>query len=294
MAAERRGINPESVFYIKLLEVRDIGIAALVRGCPQLRSFSADGCQFISTASMMALSHGCKELRTITLKTIYCRLITDDSLFRIAEGCPELTSFTLSCSEEVTNAGISSIAGGCEKLTSITIDRCSQIGDTALIAIGSSCPNLLEIVIGSSNHKFSDRGLIAIARGCPALESISISDCPNITDAGVKVLAQKCFQLKSITLEKSKISDVSLIAFATNSRKLQSVTFNKCDCITSTGLSILSVECTQMQKMTFKTSKKVEKENVLSLRRKYLRAKTSEHIRHTSVLSVLRYYFSFK
>jgi Leucine Rich repeat len=273
-------------------DVTDIGIAALARGCPQLRSFSANNCPSISTAGMMAISHGCKELRTITL--LFCRLITDDSLFRIAEGCPELTSFTLSCNEAVTNAGISSIAGGCEKLTSITIDRCDRIHDTALIAIGSSCPNLLEIVIESSNHKFSDRGLIAIACGCPALESISISDCPNITDAGVKVLAQKCFQLKSITLEYSKISDVSLIAFATNSRKLQSVTFNNCDCITSTGLSILSAECTQMQKMSCKRSKKVEKENLLSLRRKYLRAKTSEHNRHTSVLSMLRYYFSFK
>ena len=249
----------------------------------------------------MARSHGCKELRTIDLGD--CRRITDDCLFRIAEGCPELTSFTLYSSEAVTNAGISSIAGGCEKLTFITIDRCSQIDDTALIAIGSSCPNLREITISASfrspSPRISDRGLIAIACGCPALESVSISYCPNITDAGVKVLAQKCFQLKSITLEYMKISDVSLIAFAKNSRKLQSVTFNNCDCITSTDLSILSVECTQMQKMSFETSKKVQKENLLSLRRKYLSGISlqngaSEHIRHTSALSTLRYYLSFK
>ena len=284
------------VISIACNDVTDIGIAALVRGCPQLRSFSAVGCQFVSTAGMMALSHGCKELRTIDLRD--CRLITDDSLFRIAEGCPELTSFTLSSSEAVTNAGISSIAGGCGKLLYITMNDCNQIDDTALTAVGSSCPNLREITISASFHspspKISDRGLIAIACGCPALESISISDCLNITDAGVKVLAQKCFQLKSITLEYSKITDVSLIAFATNSRKLQSVTFNKCDCITSTGLSILAVECTQMQKMTFKTSKKVEDENLLSLRRKYLRAKTSEHNSHTSALSILRYFISRK
>ena len=283
---------------IASIGITDIGIAALARGCPQLRSFSANECPFISTAGMMALSHGCKELRTITLSAISCRLITDDCLFRIAEGCPELTSFTLSASEAVTSAGISSIAGGCEKLTSITFPGWGQINDTALKAIGSSCPNLREITIlaciSSNTLKISDRGLIAIACGCPALESVSISYCPNITDAGVKVLAQKCLQLKSITLEYMKISDVSLIAFAKNSRKLQNVTFNNCDCITSTGLSVLAVECTQMQKMTFKRSKKVEKENMLSLRRKYLRAKTSENNRHTSVLSMLRYYLSFK
>ena len=277
-------------------KVADIGIAALARGCPQLRSFYADGCS-ISTAGITALSHGCEELHTIRLTN--CRRISDDCLFRIAEGCPELTSFKLSMSEALTSAGISCIARGCEKLTSIMIINCNKIDDTALIAIGSSCPNLLEISIGSTSPNFSDRGLIAIACGCPALGSISISTCPNITDAGVIVLAQKCLQLKSITLFCSKITDASLIAFATNSRKLQSVTFDYCDCITSTGLSILAVECTQMEQMSFKKAKKVKKENLLSLRRKYLRAnsmqnRTTEHNRPTSVLSMLRYFISCK
>jgi F-box and leucine-rich repeat protein 2/20 len=158
------------------------------------------------------------------------------------------------------------------------------------MTIGSSCPNLLGITIESSIPRFSDRGLIAVACGCPALESISISNDPNITDAGVIALAQKCFQLKIISLKSLKISDASLIAFATNSRKLRSVSFDYCHNITSTGLSILAVECTQMQKMSYLTLKEVKKENLLTLRRKYLR----EHNRHTSVLSMLRYFISCK
>jgi EIN3-binding F-box protein len=279
-----------SIAYTCITEigVTDVGIAALARGCPQLRRFSARGCLSISTAGITALSHGCKDLRTIDFSM--CEGIKDDSLLRITEGCPELTSFILSSSRVVTNAGISCLAGGCEKLTSITIINCSQIDDTALIAIGSSCPNLLGITIASSIPRFSDRGLISVACGCPALESISISNDPNITDAGVIVLAQKCFQLKVISLKSLKISDASLIAFATNSRKLQSVSFDYCHNITSTGLSIVAAECTQMQEMSFLTLKEVKKENLLSLRRKYLR----EHNRHTSVLSMLRYFISCK
>ena len=268
--------------------VSDIGIAALARGCPQLRSFSAHHCPSISTAGITALTHGRRELRTIDLQD--CQLITDGCLFSIAEGCPELTSFCLFSCEAVTNAGISCIARGCEKLTSITIRYCSQIDDTALIAIGSSCPNLLGITIAASTYsntpKISDRGLIAVACCCPALESIIISHFPNITDAGVIVLAQKCFQLKSISLAMSKITDASLIAFATNSRKLQSVSFSLCDSITSSGLSILAAECAQMQEIDLFMNFKVGKENLLSLRRKYLLAKTSEHNRPTSVLSM--------
>ena len=254
-----------------LQNVTDIGIAALARGCPQLRSFSAHDCPSISTDGITALSHGCKELRTINL--CECGLITDDSLFRIAEACPELTSFTLSRISSVTNAGISCIAKGCEKLLYITIENCRQTDDTALIAIGSSCPNLLGIKITSNyftpSSKYSDRGLIAIACGCSALESISILECPNITDAGVIVLAQKCLDLKSVTLSSSRmITNASLIAFATNSHKLQSV----------------SISCNKME----------GKVNLLSLRRKYSLAKTSEHYRHTSVLSMLWHFISWK
>ena len=299
-------------------EVTDIGIAALARGCRRLRSFSANKCPSISTDGMMALSRGCRMLRTIYLAD--CRRISDGCLFRISEGCTRLISFTLSSNDLVTNVGISHIARGCAKLTSITIEDCSQIDDTALIAIGSSCPNLLGITVKATcDHygKFSDRGLIAIACGCPALESITISNCPNITDVGVKIVAQNCFQLKSITFSSSKITDASLIAFATNSRKLQSVTFDHCHCITSIGLSILAAECTLMQSIWFKTSKKVKKENLLSLRRKYLLANslqngatehnhltsllsnsiqngTTEHNHRTSVLSMLRHFISCK
>jgi hypothetical protein len=280
--------------------VTNIGIAALARGCPQLRSFCARVCPSISTAGITALSHGCKKLRTINLHK--CGLITDESLYRIAEGCPDLTSFTLSSSEAVTNAGISCIAGGCEKLTSITIIDCSQIDDNALIAIGFSCPTLLGITMTASSNpyltveqasshynKFSDRGLIAIACGCPALESISITICPNITDVGMVVLAQKCFELKSITFYTLKITDASLIAFATNSRRLQSILFHYCDCTTSTGLSNLAAKCTQMEKMSFKTiyDKKVSYENALSLRRKRLSPNASRYNHYLSVVSML-------
>jgi F-box and leucine-rich repeat protein 2/20 len=287
-------------FYIAFNDVTDIGIAAIARGCPKLRSFYARVCPSISSASIMALSQGCKDLRSITL--LDCRLITDESLFRIAEGCPDLLSFTLSSNISVSNTSLSSIAECCTKLTSITINDCSQIDDTTLIAIGSNCPNLSEISICSSGHNrqnFSDRGLITIACGCPALESITITDCPYITDVSIIVLAQKCFQLKSITLSSSRITDACLIAFATNSRKLQSVSFGYCHNITSTGLSVLAVECTQMRSMNFKTSKKVKKETLLSLRRKYLisnstQNRASAHHRNTSALSMLRYFISCK
>jgi F-box and leucine-rich repeat protein 2/20 len=287
--------------------VTDIGIAALARGCPQLRSFSAHLCPSISTAGIVALSNGCRELRTINLAK--CGLITDESLYRIAEGCSELTSFTLSGSEAVTNAGISCVAGGCEKLLYITISDCPQIDDNALIAIGFSCPYLLGITVAASSdpyltveeaskyyNKFFDRGLIAIACGCPALESISITICPNITDAGMVVLAQKCLQLKSITFYTLKITDASLIAFATNSRQLRSVLLHCCDRTTSTGLSILSAKCTQMEKMSFKIiyDEKVRHEKALSLWRKRLRAHTSRSNFHAVACHFVRLMYSIK
>ena len=128
-------------FFISHHNVTDIGIAALARGCPQLRRFSAHHCPSISTAGMIALTHGCRELRTITLYK--CGRTTYNSLCSIAEGCPKLTSFTLRDIHFVTNSDISCIVGGSEKLLYISLYKCMRIDDTALIAIGSNCPNLL-------------------------------------------------------------------------------------------------------------------------------------------------------
>lgn len=284
-------------FSIAYNNVSDVGIAALSRGCPKLQSFSANNCPSISTAGIMALTHGCKELRTINLSK--CEGITDDCISSIASGCPELTSFTLSSSREVTNAGIVCMAGGCRKLKRVSLYDCRLIGNAALIAIASGCPNLLEISITACPY-VSNGGILAIACGCLALESIFILSCTNVSDEGVIALALKCCNLQQISLARLKITDASLVAFAKNSRKLRRVFLEYCEHITSAGLSILTAKCAQIQLFYHHSCRKINKnENLLSLRRNYLRSnselnRAAEHNHHKSAIAMLRYFISCK
>ena len=144
-----------------------------------------------------------------------------------------------------------------------------------------------------------DCSLIALALGCPDLQSITLSTCGTITDKGLKTVALKSRHLKSISLNTSNISDASLIALAKNSRELQCIELLSCHRITSAGMSVLAVECAQIQQITMRDCRRVKRENLLSLRRKYLHTHTEHNVasgygNRKSVMSMFRHFFSFK
>ena len=233
--------------------------------------------------------------------------MSDDSLSCIAEVCPELTSITITeCSRYhanitngyITDSGISCLARGCRKLKHFYVKDIRKIGNVGLIALASNCPDLQRVTILDCGI-IDDSSLTALAFGCPDLESIALSKCKNITDEGLKTLALEYRHLKSISLNTLNISDASLIALAKNSRELQCIELLSCHRITSAGMSVLAVECAQIQQITMRDCRKVKHENLLSLRRKYLRTHNeyngaSEYGNHKSVMSMFRHFFSGK
>ena len=288
-------------FTVDKTYVSDIGLSALASGCPQLRVFDANNCPAISTACIMALLHGCKELHSIHLDD--CTSVTDHSLSCIAEVCPELTRITIIDSSRyglsnITDSGISCLARGCRKLKYFNVKGIRKIGNVGLIALASNCSDLQSVTILDCGI-IDDSSLKALALGCPDLRSIILNKCGSITDEGLKTLAVKCRHLKSISLNTSKISDASLIALAKNSRELQSINLSSCHRITSAGLSVLAVECAQIQKITRISRRNVKCESLLSLRRKYLHTHTEhngafECDNRKSVMSMVRHFFSCK
>ena len=96
-----------------------------------------------------------------------------------------------------------------------------------------------------------------------------------------------------------RISDTTLMAFAKNSRELQTVTFIYCPRITYTGLSTLAAECAQIQSIYLGNCRYVKNGNLAFLRKKYLHAlsKQEEALKRKnlkSVISKFRYYVSCK
>ena len=71
-------------------------------------------------------------------------------------------------------------------------------------------------------YNITDEGIRALANGLPQLQSLDISECENITDAGIRALASGCTQLQSLNIGfcRDNITDAGReIAMRINSRR---------------------------------------------------------------------------
>ena len=251
-------------------DVRGIGTSGAGNDFHRLQRFSATNCQTMDRNTILALSPGLKELRSIFLSE--CQGVADDSLSCIAEECPELTSFSISKCKKVTDDGISYVAEGCRKLEKWSIMKCDEITNASLIAVSS---------------------------GCPDLRHFTISECRRISDEGVTSLALKCLRLQSLALISIGITDASLIALAAHSRELSCVSLDCCNGVTSEGLCALATECYQLQHISSRRCRYLREGNYLSLKSKYLRDQSEQskvlyESRRKTIISALRYFISCK
>ena len=251
-------------------DVRGIGTSAVGNDFHRLQRFSASNCQTMDRDTIIALSPGLKELRSITLSE--CQSVANDSLSCIAEECPELTSFYISKCKKVTDDGISYVAEGCRKLEKWWIVKCD---------------------------KLTNASLIAVSTGCPDLRHMTISDCRHISDEGVTSMALRCSHLQCLSLTSIGITDASLVALATHSRELSCVSLDCCNGVTSDGLSTLAAECNQLQSINSRKCRNLREGNYLSIKSKLLRAqaeqnKVRQRNRWNYIISALRYLISWK
>lgn len=70
--------------------------------------------------------------------------------------------------------------------------RCWRITDKGLAAIGEGCGPSIKFVSLGFHTEVHDRGLRALATGCCNLELLAISDCNNVTDAGIRTVVRRC------------------------------------------------------------------------------------------------------
>ena len=103
------------------------------------------------------------------------------------------------------------------------------IRDDIAIFIISHCPCLLSIDISTTNYEYiilypqiTDHTLQLIAENCTGLQTLSLSCCYCIKDAGVMTVSEYCPNLQSLKLYYSeKITDASIISISENCTALQ-------------------------------------------------------------------------
>ncbi|XP_057266440.1 F-box/LRR-repeat protein 17-like isoform X2 [Pezoporus wallicus] len=116
----------------------------------------------------------------------------------------------------------------------------------------------------SSRQQVTDELLEKIASRSQNITEINISDCRNISDTGVCILAIKCPGLLRYTAYRCKqLSDTSIIAVASQCPLLQKVHVGNQDRLTDEGLKQLGSKCRELKDIHFGQCYKISDEGMI-------------------------------
>ena len=132
-------------------------------------------------------------------------LISDTDLSAIAQNCPKLTCISLAFSLSFTSTGLLNLTRGLPHLNHLNIADCRWLTNADLVAVGRNCNRLRSIDL--SNTDIGDEGVVGIANNCPLLSSIRLDHDSLITKKSLKVLVEKCPEMKEIDLYNIKRLD---------------------------------------------------------------------------------------
>ncbi|GAO13251.1 hypothetical protein UVI_02025980 [Ustilaginoidea virens] len=201
------------------------GIKAVIESCPRLRDLRAGGVRgFDDIPTAESLFHantlqrlvlcGCVELNDEALQMM---MRGPDPELDVLTGQPlspprKLRHLDLSRCNRLSSSGVRSIGHVVPELEGLQLSGCRSLTDAALEPILASTPRLthleLEDLEELTNSLMSEH--LAKAPCAESLEHLSISYCEDIGDVGMLPVLQRCRSLKSIDMDNTRISDLSL------------------------------------------------------------------------------------
>ena len=204
----------------------DVALQSMAQHLPALEDVGIDGCSMISDSGVIVLVTSCTKLRRIDLAN--CE-VGDASVFAIANNCPDLEELSLFRYKDGT------------------------VGDESIIALVQGCPKLRELDLSAS--LITDLAVGALVAGvCPLDKRLDISNCENISSAGIAALVPKWRNIPNLSLELNytNITEASLLDFAVRLPNLKSI--NCCGythCITDASLNALARGCPVLTHLEF-------------------------------------------
>jgi len=212
--------------------VTDSVIETFARQCPLLTKLDLSHCRQLTDHALLAIAAGCANLAEVLLfgngRMADGRRITDAGVIGLAHGCPNLTHLNLH-QVAVTDASLLAIAATSTALAHLDIGgRRSQESDApsvdGLLAVATACPRL-ETLRFFYNGCLGDSAATALApalrhlrhlclNGCPigdvgmaalvehvhALSILDVSNCMNITDEAIRLIAKGWSHLRLLVL----------------------------------------------------------------------------------------------
>jgi hypothetical protein len=243
-------------------EVTDAAIAALIAGCPKLKTINLTS-GLALTDSVFSTIPGTLPWQSVNLSLIPSSDLTGQAFISLAKRCPSLTSLTISESN-ITDEIVASVAAACPLLTFLDVSANLELTDKAVTSL-APCSSLASVNFhGCAN--LTDMAATSLAKVHAVLRSVDLSYCPKIADVGVASLATNCPSLTSINLSYCpKLTDAAVASLAANCRSLTHVDLSHCVELTDAAVASLAAGCPSLASVTLSRCTKLTDETGTSL-----------------------------
>lgn len=172
----------------------------LLAHCENLSELSLASCPHLSNLLVSSLSVHVPRLRRLTLKR--SGHISETFLLKLLRGCPGLRQLDLTAAH-VSLSTLPLILSNGRALEELTLSQIvGEIPVSKEPLLPLLCPSLKYLDLSST--RITDEDLVWIAQAAPSLASLSLSDCPLITDDGIYKLSMHCTRLKVLDLSNNE------------------------------------------------------------------------------------------
>ena len=222
--------------------VTDAGALAIVRSCPELRSFVLGGqakhgvenpdaiiralsaARHLESVSVSAFEMGCDRIlpalaelarkcpALTSIDVIFIDLVHDEMLALVL-AAPNLTHLGLCDVGGVIDQDVDVIAAHCPLLKSLVFLNCdmADVLEATWHKVAQRCP-LLERLCGGERLWITDAIVEVLATSC-ALTDLDLSDADMLTDASLAMLGT-CTKLNCLRLGSNRFTDVGVASLA--------------------------------------------------------------------------------
>ncbi|NWV01574.1 FXL17 protein, partial [Upupa epops] len=137
-----------------------------------------------------------------------------------------------------------------------------QVTDELLEKIASRSQNITEINI-SDCRNVSDTGVCILAIKCPGLLRYTAYRCKQLSDTSIIAVASQCPLLQKVHVgNQDRLTDESLKQLGSKCRELKDIHFGQCYKISDEGMVIIAKGCLKLQRIYMQENKLVTDQSV--------------------------------
>lgn len=190
----------------------DLVIQKVAQNCADLRDLNVEGCFQVSDTGMNAIASNCKRLKKLN---VFLSGVSEQGFERFLKQCPNLEDVKLG-SRGNCHRMIVSVCSSVKDLKAISIHDVIPfdegepvVDDLSLWRLCTCFPGLTAIDLTWCCF-ITDDALFALPFCCPNLKSLTVRECHQISDRGVRAVFQIChLTLSKVHLERLySITDV--------------------------------------------------------------------------------------